>query len=366
MYNQEEIKSLLERFREDKKLIVELQSKYSISDILRVAIKNNMNDAIISLFQPIEINGEYIQFYDYYSLLDTHEIDYDDREYITKMRDAIDIDNPNTRNIKLKNSLAREVSGCGHPVNDEKDVRYYAEPACLESMLYFYRNNITTTMNDTQCIKGEDEQGICKVWIRYDTLSDENKEIADKLIEEGTAEFVEEEENLKIVSIFVPCQKEETIGTVSDRLMTIVKKFKKQISYRGLLTNETVMNLLAKTVRECLYNGEIIAEHEERYIDLFYKYIDEGLIKPLKLTDEQIIKRNNELVQAEDGIYSTIEFLKVIKELEPKIIDVLFEKTHYSIYCDEDGRYWESKEYYDKYLEEKKQIEAETKQNRKS
>lgn len=358
MSNQEKLKKLLEKFREDKTIIKEI-SKYNINEILSVTVKNNMKDVLIDLFQPIEIDGEYKQFYDYYSTIDMGTIDYNNAEYLKDMQDVIDIDNPNTKNMKLKNSLAREVSGWAHPINGEKDVRYYAEPACLESMLYLYRNNITTTMNDTECVNNEDEQGICKVWIRYDTLSTENKEEVDKLIKEGQAEFIEREP-VKTVSIFIPCQKDETIKTVSDRLMEITKRLKKQLSYKGLMSSTEIMNILAKLIRDYLYNGEIIPNKEERFIDLFYKYMDEGLIKPLNLNDNQMIQRSHELVEAEEGIFSTIDFLKVIKELEPEIIKDLISKIpHYSIYCDEDGRYWDSKESYDNYIEEKKQIETE-------
>ena len=358
MPSKDEIKILLERFRTDKTTIKVL-SKYPIGEILQVAIKNNMNDIIIELFQPIEINGEYKQFYDYYSTIDTGNIEYDDKEYLRKMRDMIDIDNPHTRDMKLKNSLAREVSGWGHAVCGEEDVRYYAEPACLETMLYLYRNNITTTMNDTCCKKGEKEEETCEVWINYETLSDENKEEVNKLIEEGLAKFISGE-SVKTISIFVPCKEDETIGEVSDRLMKLTRRFKKQISYRGLMKIDYILNILSKTVRDYIYSGEMIPESEERYVDLFIKYIEEGLLKPLELSDYEISERNYELVQTDDGLFSTVEFLKVINELEPKIIDDLVPKIpYYSIYRDEDGRYWESKKYYDNYLEEKKQIETE-------
>jgi len=359
MLNENETKTLLERFREDKTVIEELSSKSSIATILSTAIKNNMNDIIIDLFQPIQINGEYKQIYDYYSVIDTGNIEYSDKEYLEKMQEEIDIDNPITRNIKLKNSLAREVSGWGHPIRGEKDVRYYAEPACLESMLYLYRNNIITTMNDTCCVNGEAKEGICKVWINYNALSDENKEEIDRLIEEGFARFVKDEA-IKTVSIFVPCKEDDTIGEVSDRLMEPTRRLKKQISYKGLMNIDEIMNLLSESIKKYLYNSEIIPEREESYLDLFYKYIDEGLLRPLELNDYQITERNHELVETSEGIFSTIDFLKVIKELEPKIMDnLIYEIPYFSIYCDEDGKYWESKDYYDKYLEEKKEIEAE-------
>lgn len=364
MYKIEELKKKLEQFRDNKNIIEELSTKYSITEILSTATKNNMDDVIINLFQPIEINGEYKQFFDYYSVMDTYPIDYEVKEYLEKMEAEIDIDNPNTRNIKLKNSLAREVSGWGHPIRKEKDVRYYAEPACLESMLYFFRNNITTTMNDTECVNNEGKEGICKVWIRYDILSDENKKTVEELIEEGNANFVENEAT-KTISIFVPCKEDETIGTISDRLMNLTKKFKKQVSYKGLMTNDTVMNILAASVKKYLYNGETLPEKEERYIDLFYKYIDEGLLKPLELSDFQKMERSFELVQSEEGLFSTTDFLNVIKELEPQIIeDLIIKIPYYSIYCDENGRYWESKECYDNYLEEKKQIEKDKMQTK--
>ena len=65
MYKIEELKTKLEQFRDNKNIIEELSTKYSIAEILSTATKNNMDDVIINLFQPIEINGEYKQFFDY-------------------------------------------------------------------------------------------------------------------------------------------------------------------------------------------------------------------------------------------------------------------------------------------------------------
>ena len=383
MSSRDEIKMLLERFRADKTIIKELSSKYSIGEILNVAIKNNMNDIIIELFQPIEINGEYKQFYDYYSITsedgDCIEIDSDAKKYLIEMRNVIDIDNPNTRSMKLKNSLARQICGWCCGISCEQAVRMYAEPACLETMLYLYRSNIETTMNDTRCVENEAKEGICEVWINYETLSDENKEEVNKLIEEGLAKFISGE-SVKTISIFVPCKEDDTIGEVSDRLMELTRRFKKQISYRGLLNIDSIFFDISKSVKKFICNDENIPGREEKFKDLFNKYINEGLLKPLRLNSFQKLDREYELLPGQKEIYfSTIEFLKIIKELEPELLDGIILKAikdlereslkspalidvikrYSTLYHDEEGRYWASKEDYDNYIEEKREIEAE-------
>lgn len=359
-----ELKELLEKFRRDKTIIVEIYSKYNINEIIKIAIENNMDDVIIDLFQPIEINGEYEQFYDYYSVLNTGYIEYNDMEHLKNMKKDIDIANSHIRNMKLKKSLPRQISGWGCLVSNEDDVRFYAEPACLDSMLYLFQNRITTTMNDTRCLKDDpaQEQGICEVWIRYDILSDENKKEVSKMLDEGLARFVDREED-KTVSIFVPCNCDETIGEVSDRLLDVVKRLKKQIPYRGVMTINQVFDMLVSRVRDYIYDGELIPNSEERYTDLFIDYVEEGLIKSKKIDEWN--GNFSQVVETEEGIYSLLDFLKVVKEIRPEIIENLISRVNtVPIYYDqEEDRYWLSEDMYKTYIEEKEKLEKDKKLN---
>ncbi len=351
----EKLKKLLQKLKDDKTVIKEISSNYSILEILKVAVKEKMYDELVIIFHPIEINGELIQFYDYYSTIDcyyeaariTEEIPNEIIDKITK------IDIEKLKKVKIKNSLPREISGNAHPIDSEDYVEFLAEPACLETMLYLYRNNIVTTMNDTECVSGErEENGICKVFILYDLLSEENKNVVDTLVSTGNAEIIDFLSK-KTVSIFVPCTKDETIGEVSDKLLSISKKFKKQISTRGKLNEEELFQRLYNITYYNLANNKQIPNSDESYLDLFIRYIKEGLIKNIEgeIDNKRFI--NNELIATEeDEIYSLKDFLKVMKEIDPELFKSIYEKVN--IYYDEiEDIYWESIDLYRKYIESK-------------
>ena len=90
-------------------------------------------------------------------------------------------------------------------------------------MLKLYDLNIPTWANDTEgCLEdGENntqENNLkCGINIYYSMLNEENKRIVDKLAEEGFADFSITDDN--IVFLKVNCDREETIGEVSDRLL---------------------------------------------------------------------------------------------------------------------------------------------------
>ena len=351
-----ELKELLEKFKVDKTAINIIRSKYQPREVFKVAIEEKMDDVIYMLFHPIKIGDEYIIAYDFYSIL-SGTLDYEERQYLERMPSKIDIPDDNIRKVKLKNSLAREISGWSHPINDEKGVAYFAEPACLDTMLYLYRNNITTTMNDTECVYGDhQEKGICTVWFLYETLSDENKEIAHRLIRDGFAKFIENEKK-KTISIYVQCSEDDTIQDVSDKLLNIAKKFKKQINLKGLLTEDELINILVNPVRGSLYNDTMIPNSSESFIELFYSYIDEGLLRTVELSDDDYTyETENIYVQTEDEkIYSIIDFIKIIKELRPESFEDMLERM--SIYHDnKEDNYWLTEKDYKNYINSKKQL----------
>ena len=224
-------------------------------------------------------------------------------------------------------------------------------------MLYLYRNNITTTMNDTECVYGDhQEKGICTVWFLYETLSDENKEIAHRLIRDGVAKFIENEKK-KTISIYVQCSEDDTIQDVSDKLLNIAKKFKKQINLKGLLTEDELINILVNPVRSSLYNDTMIPNSSESFIELFYSYIDEGLLRTVELSDDDYTyETENIYVQTEDEkIYSIIDFIKIIKELRPESFEDMLERM--SIYHDnKEDNYWLTEKDYKNYINSKKQL----------
>lgn len=325
------LKDLLNKFRTNRSLIEKIYNNYSLEEIIEVALKNQMYDVFIEVFKPIEVGNTVRIYYDYFSYVDTgsrfdfykeFSVPDDVKKKIEEEMFKIDIDK--IKRIKIKDSLPRQVSGFGHPINSEFDVIYYAEPACLETMLYLYRNNIETTMNDTECVFGENkDNGVCTVWINYETLSDENKKIMDELVLKKHAKTVESK--TKTIALMTECSKEDTVNDVSNRLLGLAKLLQKQISIRGLLTVDMFENIIIDCMR---YGGEPL-------ITILFEYIEKGIIKPVEIGDFSIENTNYLLSDLTNALLRDKEKLATV----------------FGFYYDiEKQQLWESEQYYKEYL----------------
>lgn len=290
MEKEQKIKQLLIELKSSTNSITKLE-EYNIGDIIEVALKNGLFESLLVLFKPISINNEMKIIFDPFStnILDLikytcdsqeqaiqeakkeyEEIQkrnselseedkewyYDSRSYEEILRSKIvfpseikknfikqlfTIDFDKINRIKIKNSHARQISGWGHPVNTIDDVIFYAEPACLQVCIDLFNKNIRTTMNDTDGVleDGTITSGTCSVWIDYRTLSDNNREIIEELINLGVAErFMDGDTDT--ISIFVPCDGEQTVGEISQKLHEIVSRIKEQDVIYGRGTPEEV------------------------------------------------------------------------------------------------------------------------------
>ncbi len=157
--------------------------------------------------------------------------------------------------IKIKNVLARCISGWGHPIDTERDVIYYSEISNLYPSLELFKKNIRTVYNDTE---GCYEDGIMPaksiIRIDYTHLSAENKTVADSLIATGKANMVHEGA-FDSLELSVKGDREENILIFNDRMFDLIDGFKMQdvlhemvaplevyrlvMRYEDLLTKET-------------------------------------------------------------------------------------------------------------------------------
>lgn len=197
---------------------------------------------------------------------------YQEIEGLKEFIDSLyEIDYENLFQIKIKDSRARQISGMGHPIQGERDVIYYSEPACLKSMLKLYELNIPTWANDTEgCLEDtldtQKNSFQCGIHVYYSMLNEENKKIVDKLAEEGFADFSITDDN--IVFLKVNCDREETIGEVSDRLLAIVSQLKMQDVKFYQANEETIRNLVLD-----------IYKYKYTYKKLPYEILSSQLIK---------------------------------------------------------------------------------------
>ena len=348
-----DIKKLLEEFRINKKVIEQLSKSYDEDTILNVAFKEKMYDIILELFSPISIDNEIKMYFDIFTYLSPIEmqlpifIERFDLPEIKKEKILKLIFNPDIekiKQIKVGNTLPREISGYGHLINNINDVIYYAEPACMESMIYLFNNNIRTTMNDTECVDGDNiENGTCSIWIDYDALSEENKEIANQLIVMNTAKYINREQS-KTISIEVPCNKNETIGSVSNKLKKIVQDFKKQPILYGFHSRDQIISRMKEEIKDRIYNNMLFPNNIDAY-EYCMKLIKDGLVK----------ENSNGNIQIEDGrkflINDLVEVISKSKDFFNSYIE------YYGFYYDPlEEKYWETKKLYERYVDSKKQL----------
>ena len=214
--------------------------------------------------------------------------------------------------IKIKDVLARQISGIGHPIRTIEDVIYYAETPVLYPCIDLFNKNIVTIANDTggcydDVVTSEDSVDITNIVIDYESLDEENKIVADTLVLEGYAKYVIAEK--KGLSIEVPCRRYDTVYNVNSKFMELVSKFHKQDMLYGVVSKEEIED----TINE--YYG-YLPEYEKGQVDHLL-----------------------------NNVYTSANMLEILK---------YFTFINYYYDSNED-KFWLDKSYYDrhkKYLEE--------------
>lgn len=312
------IKEILLEIDKDNNAITKLDS-FKDDDIVYAGLLFGLYKQLFKLFKPININGQLRIYIDPFSTSifyfinqsfeskeeankEALEIVANDKRYtydelisdmivipkdlkILLIKDLYSIDMSVVNKIKIGNSLTREISGWDHAIQNSKDVLYYAEPACYEAMLYLFNNNIRTTFNDTDCVSTKTaKSGLCRIRINYDTLSDDNKVIAnDLIIEKKATKFMDG--LIDSIEVFVPCNKEDTIEEVSNRLMNLVSRFKYQDIlfgykdakyYYDYYTSEKKRNNLDKDYFVNGINKDSVLEFTRDFLDLDIVYDEDN------------------------------------------------------------------------------------------
>ena len=305
----------------DLKLYHELL--YAGSNMVDYAVKNNRLKDFRYLVTPQKYNDGVMRIlYDPFSDDVFGQLNmylYQEIEGLKGFIDSLyEIDYENLFQIKIKDSRARQISGIGHPIQEERDVIYYSEPACLKSMLKLYDLNIPTWANDTEgCLEdGENntqENNLkCGINIYYSMLNEENKRIVDKLAEEGFADFSITDDN--IVFLKVNCDREETIGEVSDRLLAIVSRLKMQ-DVKFYQANEEIIRNLVLDIYKYRYT----------YKKLPYEVLSSQLIKYYEqFTIEEFPEKTEAIQDVKKHRYSeeTLnEYFRENKEFATQVLE---------------------------------------------
>lgn len=208
--------------------------------------------------------------------------------YPTLKKELLDsiynIDKNKIMTIKIRDVLARQISGLGHPIKSEKDVIYYVELPVLYPCLDLFNKNIVTIANDTEgCfddyIKEDEENNIfmTNIIIDYNSLDDGNKEIADLLVNSGQGRLVKfgaYATDVDALVIEVPCKRDETVEQVSSRMMSLINMFHRQDMFYGVLDDNEIDAIINNNYRY-LSNDK----KREVYDLLNDSYSDENIVK---------------------------------------------------------------------------------------
>ncbi len=171
-----------------------------------------------------------------------------------------------------------QTEGC-IPMSRES-IKYYADEACLEACELLYDFNIQTLYSGGNVDGKEDFDSEAFIGISYDTLSEENKNIVKQLIESGIIEGIRDNSGRgegNTVTISVPINSNDLVGTVSDKLMIIALQFVPQDVLYGRTTIEKIRSLYPQKANgnfyDCFTRGELtLQELEERLQEETSKY----------------------------------------------------------------------------------------------
>ena len=197
-----------------------------------------------------------------------------------------------------------------------KDFPSYVELPCLEACLYLYDLNIHTYSSGCNKVNYDNAH----IMIYYDDLSDENKEVVERLIAKGYAKKNEYDGEV-FVTIAIKTNLNDDIQKVSDTLLNVVKAFTYQDVLFGFKTIEEFMKENLEITMEFKFvNGELVPYFEGDY--------DE---------EELDDKRRNVLFDANEALEEAIDEGRV--DYEDDIV-------------------WDNKELFDKHIEyfEKKMV----------
>lgn len=129
----------------------------------------------------------------------------------------------------------------GKIVENREILRKFIEAPCLPACLALYDKNIRTHSSSANK-QNIGNTGDIKIY--YHSLDENNKQIANQLIDTGIAIFnshINSWNPEESITISVPINREDTVGIVSDRFMQIVSQFQQQDVLYGRLTYKDIL-----------------------------------------------------------------------------------------------------------------------------
>ena len=117
--------------------------------------------------------------------------------------------------------------GTNIPINTRDDLKDIVEEPCLKACQELYDKNIETL--DSGC-NGENCSNCAYIIINYDTLDENNKQIADSMVNQNTVKFLPKSDvcirnYFNQIFIKVPTSPEELVSSVEKKMLNIIQGF---------------------------------------------------------------------------------------------------------------------------------------------
>jgi hypothetical protein len=130
---------------------------------------------------------------------------------------------------------------------DRDAIPLYADEPCVEACQLLYDLNIQTFTSGGHVNGEENATGIAYIGIVYDTLSEENKRIAEDMIKNGIIANIVNNEGRGTgltISLDVPINSDSLVGEVSDKLVQLASMFQQQDVLYGRKTIDEIKSSL--------------------------------------------------------------------------------------------------------------------------
>lgn len=145
-------------------------------------------------------------------------------------------------NLRKKIKDVEPIESSGTTLLTKDNMKDYVEEPCLDACMHLYNLNIRTYMSSANK-KNVGNNGYINIYFD-DSLSDENKQIIQDLINRGNKNLNIDEYDVAIASIDVPITEETTVGEVKDEFMKIISKLKMQDVLYGRFSREEVIEYI--------------------------------------------------------------------------------------------------------------------------
>ena len=119
-----------------------------------------------------------------------------------------------------------------------------ADEACVEACRWLYGLGIQTLASGANLVDCSSDNSTAYIAINYLTLSEENKKIADDLIQKGMIPDLNRNSENRSNYVFfnIPFTGDMTVGEVSDKLLNFAQLFREQDVLYGRETKEGIRN----------------------------------------------------------------------------------------------------------------------------